>query len=61
MLNASFCRCISVNKVRHLSVAIGIRLLEMKNANTLRINAKLNNGRMARHMEIPEAFMATNS
>ena len=44
-----------------MSVAIGIRLLEMKNANTLRINAKLNNGRMARHMEIPEAFMATNS
>ena len=61
MLNASFCRCTSVSKVRHLSVAIGMRLFEMKKAKTLSIREKSNNGRIERHMEMPEAFMATNS
>ena len=61
MLKASFCRCTSVSKVRHFKVAMGMRLLEMKKANTLVINEKTNKGRITLHIEMPEAFMATNS
>ena len=61
MLKASFCRCTSVSKVRHLSVAIGMMLLDIKKANTLIIREKFNKGRITFHIEMPEAFMATNS
>ena len=40
---------------------MGMRLLEMKKAKILSISEKTNSGLMTRHMEMPEAFMATNS
>ena len=61
MLKASFCRCTSVSRVRHFSVAMGMRLLEMKKAMTLSISEKYSMGRIERHIEMPEAFMATSS
>ena len=61
MLKASFCRCTSVSRVRHLSVAMGMRLLEMKKAKMLVITENTNSGRITFHIEMPEAFMATNS
>ena len=61
MLKANFCRCTSVSKVRHLRVAMGMRLFEMKKARMLVITENSNKGRITFHMEMPEAFMATNS
>ena len=34
---------------------------DWRKANTLSIKEKSNHGRIERHMEMPEAFMATNS
>ncbi len=61
MLKASFLRCTSKSRVRALRVATGIKSLEMMKAKPLSMKEKITRGRITFHMEMPEAFMATNS
>ena len=59
--NDIFCFLTSRNKVFDFKVATGNTLFENMNAVKLIMIEKMSKGRMIRHTEMPDAFIATSS
>lgn len=61
MSKASFCERTSTSKTLAFNVATGMMLFEKTKAIMLRNIEKNMSGRITRHIEMPDAFMAASS